>query len=255
MVDIHSHILFGVDDGAKSIEDSICMAELAVKEGITDIIATPHAYSPQFHVPTEEVVGQVKLLNEVISEVGYPVKIHTGQEVRLHEHILSNLENCKAMTLAESRYVLLELPSHAVPAYTEQIIQLLLTQGKVPIIAHPERNRAVAENPKRLERLIRHGALAQVTAGSLAGRFGKNIQKLAVHLTEANLIHVYGSDIHNMTTRPLLFNEGLDYLEKVKLHDKMNILLENNERILKDEPFIILEPETPVLKKWWQLTS
>lgn len=250
MIDMHCHICFGVDDGAKSIEDAISMVKFAMKEGITNMIVTPHAYSPQFHVPTKEVLGQVRLLNEVISEAGYSLKIHNGQEVRLHEHILKNLENCKALTLAESRYVLLELPSHTVPTYTKQIIQLMLSKGKIPIIAHPERNRAVAENPKRLEQLIRHGALAQVTAGSLAGHFGKTIQRLAVHLTEANLIHVYGSDIHNMTTRPLLFNEGLDYLEKRRLHEKMNILLENNERILKDEPFIILEPETPVFRKW-----
>lgn len=255
MIDMHSHILFGVDDGAKSIEDSICMVELAVKEGITDIIATPHAYSPHFNVPKEVVEGQVRLLNAVIKEAGYPVNIHVGQEVRLHEHIISNLEKQKALMLAESRYVLLELPSHSVPAYTTHVIQSLLSKGKIPIIAHPERNRAITENPMRLVKLIRNGALAQVTAGSLAGHFGKNIQRFAVQLTEANLIHAYGSDTHNTTTRPLLFNEGLDYLEKRKLHDNMNILLENNERILKDKPFIILEPETPVFKKWWQLTS
>ena len=255
MIDMHSHILFGVDDGAKMIEESICMVELAVKEGITDVIATPHAFSPHFNVAKEEVIGQVRLLNAVIKEAGYPIDIHVGQEVRLHEHLMSNIEEEKAMTLAGSRYVLLELPSYSVPSYTTHIIQLLLSKGKIPIIAHPERNRAIAENPMRLVKLIRNGALAQVTAGSLSGHFGKSIQRLAVQLTEANLIHTYGSDTHNTTTRPLLFNKGLDYLEKRKLHDTMNILLENNERIIKDEPFIILEPESPILKKWWQLTS
>ena len=93
---------------------------------------------------------------------------------------------------------------------------VLLGEGKIPIIAHPERNRAIAEKPERLERLVRHGALAQVTAGSLSGHFGKNVQKLALQLIEANLIHTYGSDVHNLDDKTIPFQKGLDYLGKKK---------------------------------------
>lgn len=253
MIDMHSHILFGVDDGPKTIEDTLRILEQVVQEGITDMIATPHAFSPHFHVPRIEIEGQIELLKDVVRAARIPVKLHTGQEVRLCENLVEKLLMGDALTLANSRYLLLELPTQSVPAYTVNIIQSLLGEGYIPIIAHPERNRAIAEKPERLERLIRHGALAQITAGSVAGHFGRNVQKLSLQLIEANLIHTYGSDVHNMTTRPPLFEKGLDYLEKKKLHDIADILLENNERILKDEALFLLEPETPSFKKWWQL--
>ncbi|MBO0602556.1 capsular biosynthesis protein [Sporosarcina sp. E16_3] len=253
MIDMHSHILFGVDDGPKTIEDTLRILEQAAQEGITDMIATPHAFSPHFHVPRNEIEGQIELLKDVVQAAKIPITLHTGQEVRLCEDLVEKLLMGDALTLANSRYLLLELPTQSVPAYTVNIIQSLLGEGIIPIIAHPERNRAIAEKPERLERLVRHGALAQITAGSVAGHFGKNIQKLSLQLIEANLIHTYGSDVHNVMTRPALFEKGLDYLEKKKLQDNADILLENNERILRDEYLELLEPITPILKKWWQL--
>ncbi|AMQ07895.1 tyrosine-protein phosphatase [Sporosarcina psychrophila] len=253
MIDMHSHFLFGVDDGPKTIEDTMRIVEKAAEEGITDMISTSHAFSPHFHVPRNEIEGQIGLLEDIVRAAGVPVTLHTGQEVRLCADIIEKLAMKEVLTLANSRYLLLELPTQSVPAYTVTIIQSLLGEGIIPIIAHPERNRAIAEKPERLERLVRHGALAQITAGSVAGHFGKNVQKLSLQLIEANLIHTYGSDVHNMTTRPLLFDKGLDYLEKKHLHDIANILLDNNERIVKDEPMFILEPEIPILRKWWKL--
>lgn len=253
MIDMHSHFLFGVDDGPKTIEDTLRIIEQAAQEGITNMIATPHAFSPHFHVSREEIEGQIELLKDVVQAAKIPVSLHTGQEVRLCENLVEKVIMKEAMTLADSRYLLLELPTQSVPAYTVNIIQSLLGEGYIPIIAHPERNRAIAEKPERLERLVRHGALAQITAGSVAGHFGKNVQRLSIQLIEANLIHTYGSDVHNLTTRPPLFEKGLDYLEKKKLHDIADILLDNNERILRDESLFLLEPEVPISRKWWQL--
>ena len=253
MIDMHSHILFGVDDGPETMEESIRILENAVQEGITDMIATPHAFSPHFHVSREKIEGQIELLKDVIEAANMRITLHVGQEVRLCADLVEKLKTKEALTLANSRYLLLELPSQAVPAYTVNMIQSLLGEGIIPIIAHPERNRAIAEKPERLERLVRHGALAQITAGSIAGYFGRNVQKLSIRLIEANLIHTYGSDVHNLKTRPLLYNEGLDYMEKKKLHDLADILLENNERIINNKPLFLLEPDVPSVKKWWHL--
>lgn len=255
MIDIHSHLLFGVDDGAKSIEETLQILEQAEKEGIMDIIATPHAFGPHYHVTKEIIMKKIEKLTKILQKKGLQIAVHSGQEIRLHEQIIQNLKTGDAMTLANSRYVLLELPSHSVPAYTTNIIQLMIADGKIPIIAHPERNRGIAENPERLERLIRHGAVAQVTAGSLAGHFGRGVQKLALQLIEANLVHTYGSDVHNLETRPFFYNEGLNFLEKKKHHEMIEILLENNKCILTDEPLVILEPATPMLRKWWALVQ
>ncbi|MCZ2257295.1 tyrosine-protein phosphatase [Sporosarcina sp. G11-34] len=253
MIDMHAHILPGVDDGPKTIEESIQLIELAIAEGITDIIATPHAYSPHFDVSKAQVQEKLALLDNALKERNIPMNLHAGQELRIKDFLIEKLEAKEALSLAGSKYVLLELPSSAIPAYTVKIIQALLSSDKIPIIAHPERNRAIAEKPSRLARLITHGALAQVTAGSLSGHFGKGVQKLSLQLIEANLIHSYGSDVHNSTTRPLQFHKGLDVLDKHKLHDIADILLENNARILSNDDFILLEPMEVKPRNWWML--
>lgn len=251
MLDMHSHILFGVDDGPEKEEETILLLNQAVSEGITGIISTSHAYHPQFHVSKEIVLKQVQSLNELAKENNLPIQIYTGQELRLKDFTANEIAAKDALSLADSKYVLLELPSQGIPAYTIQIIQELLNQNKVPIIAHPERNKAIAEKPSRLARLITHGALAQVTAGSLAGHFGKSIQRTALQLVDAHLVHVYGSDVHNSSTRPFLFNKGLDFLDKQKRHELTDILLENNSRIMTNQDFILLEPEELGKQKWW----
>ncbi|MFJ7186822.1 tyrosine-protein phosphatase [Lysinibacillus xylanilyticus] len=252
MFDIHSHILFGVDDGPKTIEQSLEMLMQAEKEGITDILATSHACHPQYHVHATDVWQQVPQLQQALDERGIQLKIHTGHEVRITDDLLEKLERKEVLPLANSQYVLLELPSSNVPTYTKNMIVLLKSAGITPIIAHPERNKAIAEKPERLERLIREGAVAQITAGSLAGHFGKSIQKLSLDLVQANLVHTYGSDVHNLTTRPFLFDEGLSFLEKKKQLDAVDILLENNARILENRIFILHEPDEIRSKKWWQ---
>ncbi|WKA54006.1 tyrosine-protein phosphatase [Planococcus shixiaomingii] len=253
MIDIHSHILAGLDDGAETIEQTQKMLETAVKEQITGIIATPHAYHPNFKTDLVALNKQLDSTNKYITEQGMPIKVYSGQECRLSEKLPDLLDSGEALTLAGSQYVLLELPSSGVPAYTIQIIQQLITRNYVPIIAHPERNQGIIEKPDRLRKLLLHGALAQVTAGSVAGNFGKAIQRTAIDLIDANLIHVYGSDIHNLTTRPFLFNEGLDYLEKKKYHEIVDIMLENNDRILLNENLYVLEPQSVTKSKWWNI--
>lgn len=249
---MHSHILYGVDDGPKTIDHSIQMLQQAVDEGITEIIATSHRMHPLFDVNFELVTKQVQLLQHLTEQHNIPLKIYTGHEVRLSENIVSLFQNKQIHTLANSSYILLELPSSHIPNYTKNIIHSLNTIGLKPIIAHPERNHAITEKPARLERLIREGATMQLTAGSIAGHFGRAIQKLSLELVCANLVHTYGSDAHNVTTRPFLFEAGLTYLEKHKQLDAVDILLENNARIVEDKDLLLLEPEEIKRGKWWQ---
>lgn len=253
MIDIHSHILYGVDDGPAELEGALEIIKSAVAEGVTEMIATPHAYNPHFHVSAEKTTDQIKMLSDFVKQEGIPLKLHAGQEVRLHEDIVENVKSGELLTLAGSRYLLLELPTQSVPAYTVHIIEQLVEEGILPIIAHPERNRAIAEKPERLQRLIRHGAYAQITAGSLSGHFGKGVQDLSLRLVEANCIHTYGSDVHNALTRPCEFEKGLNVLQKKKHEEIMNIFLENNKRILENKQLIHLEMADIQKKKWWKL--
>jgi len=253
MIDIHSHILFNVDDGPKTLEDSINMLKTAANEGITNIISTSHSKHPQYDVPAQVVTEQVKQLQEELDDRQIPLTIHVGHEVRLNDKLVELYRSNQIHTLANSNYLLLELPSNSVPHYTKNIVQALMAEGITPIIAHPERNKGIAEKPERLERLIREGAVAQITAGSVAGHFGKSIQKLSLDLIRGNLVHLYGSDAHNLSTRPFLFKSGLIYLEKKKMEEHVDILLENNLNLLKNQSLILYEPEIVKNKKWWNL--
>lgn len=255
MIDIHSHLLFGVDDGPKTMEGTMRLIEGAVVEGISQLIVTPHAYSPQYHVQASEIESQVRLIQDIINAADIELTLFTGQEVRIHEDLIQNILNKNILTLADSRYLLLELPTEHVPAYTTNIIHSLVDKDIIPVIAHPERNRGIAENPERLERLVRQGALAQVTAGSVAGHFGKSTQKLSMQLIEANLIHAYGSDAHHIDTRPFLFNKGLDIIGKKLGTDTIDMLLVNNQRILTDQIVTVFEPKDTVPRKWWSLNG
>lgn len=250
---MHSHILAQVDDGAESLNMSIEMIKEAIQNGVTGMIATPHAYHPSFHVSKAAVRKGVAQLQARIQESGLDFEVFEGQELRIQDKTMDAVVQGEALTLADSHYALLELPSSHVPNYTIPMIQRLASNGIIPIIAHPERNKAIAEKPARLERLLTNGALAQVTAGSVAGHFGKSTQKTALTLIRSNLVHFYGSDAHNLTTRPSLFSDGLDHLDKNKLHDYVDLYLENNARIIEKKEPIILEPQLIEEKKWWNM--
>ncbi|QDQ01813.1 capsular biosynthesis protein [Lysinibacillus fusiformis] len=252
MIDMHSHILFNVDDGPEKLEESLSIFDQAVAQGITGMISTSHVLHPLYNVHFEIVNEQIKQLQHEIESRNLPLKLYPGHEVRLSGQILELCEKKQLHTLAHSNYLLLELPSHFIPKYTKEIIYGLLTAGITPIIAHPERNRVIAENPGHLTQLIREGALAQITAGSLAGMFGKTVQKLSIRLVRSNLVHTYGSDVHNLKTRPLLFENGLRFLEKQKELEAVDCFLENNKRIINHQPLLSYEPEDTFTKKWWK---
>lgn len=238
MIDTHSHLLWEVDDGPSTFDQAYCLVEQAVKEGITEIIATPHCLHPLYSVNFPVVQEKVRILQQEILKNNMPLIIHPGHEVRISDKIIELYHSKQIHTLANSNYLLLELPSETVPFYTKYIIQALLDEGIIPIIAHPERNKAIIENPSRLENLVQIGATAQITSSSLTGHFGRRIQKFALYLVNTNLVHTYGSDVHNLTNRPFCFEEGLLFLEKKKKLDAIDRLLENNARIIANKPFI-----------------
>ena len=250
MVDTHSHILWNVDDGPKTKEQSLEIIKQMVASGVTEAIITPHYLHPKFSVCIDQINDRIEELQSEIVKNQIELKIHTGHEVRLHERLLLDINEQQIYTLANSNYLLLELPTHSIPHYTYPLIQLLIAQQITPIIAHPERNSIFYKNPEKLEEIINYGAFAQVTAGSLCGSFGRTIQKFAFKLVKENLVHTYGSDVHNMTTRKFQFLEGLHYLEKQKLTNAAEILLINNKRILENGKFEQLELEI-LQNKWY----
>ena len=244
MIDIHSHILYGLDDGAKDLGSSIEMAKQAVTEGITSVIATPHHRHPSYSNNKGKIIARVQELQAELTKQDIPLTIYPGQEIRLFGEMVDafNLDE-ELLTLNNSEYVLVEFPSSNIPKYTEQLFYDLMVKGYTPIIAHPERNAEIAENTDKLYRLIKNGALSQVTAASVAGMFGKKTQKLSFNLLENQLAHFVASDAHNITNRACMW-KGADEVITKKLGSDMKRLLEvQAEDVLNNRSIRKLAPE------------
>src|SRR5699024_3894359 len=202
MIDLHCHILPNIDDGPKNWEMSLEMARLAVDEGITHILATPHHMNRHWMNPKDKVTSLVDELQRKINEENIPLTIFPGQEVRLHGEILDNIQKDEICFIDElNQYVLIEFPTATVPDYADRLFYNLQNEGITPIIVHPERNHAILKDPSILYDFVSRDILAQVTAASYVGLFGKEIEKLSTQLIEADLVHFLASDAHNVTSR------------------------------------------------------
>jgi protein-tyrosine phosphatase len=203
MIDIHCHILPELDDGASSLEESIKMAMKAEEQGITDIIATPHVILDTKDKPTPEaIVEKVQLVNGELECRNILVKVHPGAEIFIDPAIPSLIDTNRVFTLVNAgKYVIIELPLGGMPSHVRSTIFELTTRGITPIIAHPERNRKVADDPNELLDLIHMGCLSQANAGSFLGIFGSSSKRAAEILLDHNMVHFIGSDAHNSTSR------------------------------------------------------
>ncbi|OHR74238.1 tyrosine protein phosphatase [Bacillus sp. HMSC76G11] len=248
MIDIHSHILPKVDDGADSFEEAIQIAKSAVNEGITTIIATPHHQNGKYINEKQNIIKKVEELNLLLNKENVPLTVLPGQETRLHGELLSELKNDLILPLNHTNYVFIELPSGHVPRYTEQMLFDIQMKGLTPIIVHPERNSEIIENPELLYKLVSKGALTQITASSITGHFGKNIKKFTLQLIEAQLTHFLASDVHSLKNRPFRMSNGYDVLNNEFGRDAVYLFKENSELLVKNLTVYKMDP-TRIKKK------
>ena len=214
MIDIHCHILPGIDDGAKDLNDSFEMARQAQSQGITRIVASPHHKNGSFDNNFQDILTEVNLLNKELKREGIDIEILPGQEVRIYGEMEEDLDVDLLTVNNSGVYMLIEFPSSHLPRYANKLLFDLQLKGIVPIIVHPERNREIMEDPSKLYRLIKEGSLSQVTASSVTGRMGKKIKKFSLDLLSHNLAHFIASDSHNTTTRPFDLREAYETVEK-----------------------------------------
>lgn len=219
MIDIHNHILIDVDDGPKTKEDAIALLKQANDEGVTEIIATPHHLSPTFDNAYENVQQKLNQLSELQETKDLGIKLYPGQEIRISDQVLPQLRKGEAIGLNHSRYLLIEFPSRGVPHYANRLFFELQSEGYIPIIAHPERNKEISQNLDVLYNLINQGALAQLTSSSLQGIQGKKIQKISIQMIENNLVHFIASDAHHESQRPFIM-KSLYNNKKLKKYEK-----------------------------------
>ncbi|WP_445491792.1 tyrosine-protein phosphatase [Niallia sp. 03133] len=248
MIDIHCHILPGIDDGAKTIEDSLAMAKAAAEEGIKTIVATPHHRNNQYNNKKEEILQGVEALNKVLVQENMPLTILPGQEVRIFGEVLEDYQKGEILTLNHTKYLFIEFPSSSVPRYAERLLYDIQTQGIIPIIVHPERNKELQEKPELMYKLVQNGALTQVTAASVCGSFGKKVKQFSEQLIEANLTHFIASDAHNTTTRTFKVRQAFDEIEAVFGTDYVYLFTENAELLIEDKN-IYKEIPQPIKRK------
>ena len=211
MIDIHHHLLFGLDDGSKDIDTSVAMAEIAAADGITHIVCTPHANARYNFDPS---INQQKLA-EVQSRLDGRISLGLGCDFHLSfENIDDALRNRTKYTINGGQYLLVEFPDLAIsPAMTEVFYEFLVA-GIQPIITHPERNLTIQKHPERLDEWIERGCLTQITASSLSGRFGRLAQTFSHNLLKQNKVHFIATDAHNLDSRPPRMKETYDLIAK-----------------------------------------
>lgn len=211
MIDIHCHILPGLDDGAESIETACAMAEMAIADGITHVIGTPHA-SPNFAFDRNLVKRRRNELQEIFDG---RLTLATGCDFHLSFENLADIRhNAACYTLNQKNYLLVEFADFSIPSILDQALHELQLAGLHPVVTHPERNPLIRTQPDRLLKWLQQGCYAQVTAQSLLGKFGKAAQLAAERWLDAGAVHFLASDAHNTTTRPLKLRETFDLVAR-----------------------------------------
>ncbi|NWQ41092.1 tyrosine protein phosphatase [Bacillus sp. EB106-08-02-XG196] len=248
MIDLHCHILPGVDDGAQSLSDSLSMARKAVEQGIQRIVATPHHMNNSYENPKHSIMDRVKDLNEKLQEEKIELEVLPGQEVRIHGEMMEGYKAGEILPVNHTPYLLVEFPSNHVPRYTEKLFYDLQMNGLIPVIVHPERNQEIIERPELLYQLVKKGAMTQVTAASICGDFGKKIRNFSIQLIEANLTHFIASDAHNTTTRTFKMRDAFGVIEK-KFGNEMVYYFGENANLLIDGKHVYKEDPERIKRK------
>jgi protein-tyrosine phosphatase len=210
MVDIHHHLLWGLDDGSKSLENSIEMAKIAVADGITHVVCTPHA-NGQYAYDPKVVAEKIATLQQALDSAGITLKLGHGCDFHMsYDNIQEAKSDPARFSINGHGYLLVELPDYGISqALTETFYQLRLA-GLTPILTHPERNATLVANPQRMANWMRGGLLLQVTANSVLGNMGKPAQRMAHHLLQNRWVHFLATDAHNTTSRPPKLREAYE---------------------------------------------
>jgi protein-tyrosine phosphatase len=207
MVDLHCHILPGLDDGAQTIEDSLAMAQDAVGDGITHVVGTPHS-SVDYKFDYARVRAAC---DELSAKLAGRLTIATGCDFHLnHENLVAIRHDPRPYCINQKDYLLVEFNEFSIPPSMDQTLHELQLAGLRPIITHPERNGILRTHPERLEQWVRHGSFVQVTAGSLTGVFGTGAQQDAWTWLGRGFVHFISSDAHNTSRRPLRLKFAYD---------------------------------------------
>lgn len=237
MIDIHCHILPGLDDGAKNPAAALEMARRAGADGISTIVASPHVITGLYRNTREVILAATGQFNALLQKNEIPLTVLPGAEYQLEPDLPGRLARGELLTINDGgRYLLVELPAAFVPDYTVPVIYDLLLQGVVPVMAHPERNAGLIKNPALLYDLVTRGTLAQITAASLTGRFGATSAAVARLFLEHGCAHFIATDAHSTRDRaPVLAAAALEVARLTGQERAQSLVSGNPGRAVKGE--------------------
>lgn len=254
MIDVHSHILHGLDDGAASLDISVAMVRLAAEWGTTDIVASPHA-NQEYKFDPELVEDRLEELREAAGTSA--PRIYYGCDFHLsYDNIQDAVAHPARYTIDHGRYLLVEFSDLVIFPNTTEIFARLLDAGMIPVITHPERNTLLQQRLPKLREWSEMGCLLQVTAQSFNGRFGRRAERFSKVLLEENLIHVVASDAHDTKHRPPDLGEAYDWLAKERSEALAETLcVRNPGAVLRSEPLpepAVADAGADGVRKWYQ---
>lgn len=201
MIDLHCHILPGIDDGAPDLEVALAMARCAVADGITVTACTPHIYPGLYENNRDGILAAIAAFREVLAAENIPLRLVEGADTHLAPDLVGQIKAGKVPTLNGSRYFLFEPPHHVAPPRLNDSIFHLLTAGFIPVVTHPERLTWLGAHYKDFKQMVQNGAWMQITAGSLTGQFGRRPQYWAERMLDEGLVHILATDAHHIKRR------------------------------------------------------
>lgn len=235
-IDVHNHILPGMDDGAGDMEETRKMLETAYREGIREMIVTPHFFASQKNASPEQIKDVLSQVRKKTEEWGIPIKLYPGNEIFYRSGIEELLEDGQVQTMADSQYVLVEFDPTAEYSYLREGIKKLTSYGYLPIIAHAERYECLFREKKRLQRLREHGAYLQMNGDTLLGGMMNEYTRRGRYMIRSELVDFIGTDAHGSVRRCPRLKKSAAYLyKKLGQEDAERILFENPRAVIRNE--------------------
>jgi protein-tyrosine phosphatase len=259
LIDLHSHILPGVDDGARDLADALDIGRLAVDNGIQVMACTPHFMPGVYDNESNDIRARVEHLNQELLSAGIDLALVEGSDAHVRPDFVQCLRDRTILTLHSSRYVLFEPPHNIMPPRLADLLHNIQMAGFVPILTHPERLRWIEQDYDFFVAAAQSGVWMQITAGSLTGRFGKRPQYWGMRMLSEGLVSILATDAHNTRSRPPLLAEGREIaIAEVGLDEATQLVVTRPGLVLEnadpqDVPATMVQPTKSVKKTgFWQ---
>jgi len=238
VIDLHCHMLPGIDDGARDLGVSLEMARMSVADGVSVVACTPHILPGLYDNAGPEIRQATQALQQALEREGIPLRLVTGADVHMVPDLVAGLQSGRLLSLNDTRYLLVEPPHHVAPVRIEDFFFNLLVAGYVPVLTHPERLSWIEVQYAAIQRMVRAGVWMQITAGSLAGNFGRSALKWANRMLDDGCVHILATDAHDTKARTPILTKGRDLAAK-------RVGAEEAQHLVVTRPLAILRNDLP----------